>query len=202
MARLLAGLLLVLSCMGCAAQSRNSGDIPINKELIGKLQAWIERETGYKAANQPIVVSSTDKFRQVMALNGALLSSGVALYIPGMIVLNNDDGGGGHDVVEISLLLHELVHHAQLFSKKQYQCNNAKEYEAYTLQNKWLAQQGESAFASRAWIMKMAYCDTPDPPALKAWAARSDPADRKNSVKKGRKAKKKHSMIVVHPQRH
>jgi hypothetical protein len=55
-------------------------------------------------------------------------------------------------------LLHELVHHAQLYNGRHYACNNAKEWEAYTLQNAWLAEHDLPSAVSENWIAQMAQC--------------------------------------------
>ena len=57
-----------------------------------------------------------------------------------------------------SYLVHELVHHAQLLSRKKYECDAAKEREAYTLQNKWLLEHGERPLVSNQWIEKISSC--------------------------------------------
>lgn len=180
MTKIFAGVFLVLSIVGCTMQVGGPDDTTINKELVNRLMGWIEHETGYKASIQPIVVASREKFQQVMRLNGNLCGHGRALYIPGMVVLNNENGWEHNDRLEVSLLLHELVHHAQLFSKREYPCKNSKEYEAYTLQNKWLAQQGERPFASQAWIKKMSDCKILDSVGQAAEEESSSPQCIKN----------------------
>lgn len=130
----------------------------IDSAAVGRLMQWIERETGYHAPSLPGVVASGEKFQLVMRMNGVHYADARAMYIPGMVILDNE-AWDADDPVQISLLVHELVHHAQLFSKRKYACPDAKEYEAYTLQNKWLEDQGERPFASQAWIDEMTRCD-------------------------------------------
>lgn len=137
-------------------------DVPdgtkVDAALVGKLLAWVERETGYDAPNQPAVVASQEKFNLVMKMKGVHYADARALYIPGMVILDNNRWDE-ESPQQISLLVHELVHHAQLFSKRKYPCADAKEYEAYTIQNKWLEAQGERPFASQGWIDRMSRCD-------------------------------------------
>ena len=54
---------------------------------------------------------------------------------------------GGLDLtnpVEASVLVHELVHHAQAVSGRGFACVAAAEKEAYDIQETWLAQSGET----------------------------------------------------------
>jgi hypothetical protein len=129
----------------------------VDTALVGSLLGWIEKQTGYHAPNQPSVVASQEKFQMVMNMNGVHYADARAMYIPGMVILDNE-AWEADDPVQLSLLVHELVHHAQLFSKRKYACSDAKEYEAYIIQNQWLAAHGEKPFASQAWINEMSTC--------------------------------------------
>ncbi len=129
----------------------------IDTALVGTLMGWIERETGHRAPNQPVVVASEEKFQMVMKMRGVHYADARAMYIPGMVILDNYSWDE-EDPIQISLLVHELVHHAQLFSKRKYACADAKEYEAYTIQNKWLEKHGHRPFASQHWIDRMSRC--------------------------------------------
>lgn len=125
--------------------------------LVGELLRWVENESGYHPPAQPKVIASKDKFIAVLRAKRARFSDARAMYIPGMVILDNNTWDE-RDMTQISLLVHDLVHHAQLYSNKKYACNAAKEFEAYTLQNKWLQQHGESFFASDAWIERLSSC--------------------------------------------
>ncbi|MGB4100571.1 MAG: DUF6647 family protein [Alphaproteobacteria bacterium] len=129
----------------------------VDAGMVGKLMSWIEKETGYRAPNLPTVIASQEKFRMVMSMNGVHYADARAMYIPGMVILDNE-AWEADDPVQISLLVHELVHHAQLFSKRKYACADAKEYEAYIIQNKWLEAHGARPFASQTWIDEMSRC--------------------------------------------
>jgi hypothetical protein len=45
---------------------------------------------------------------------------------------------------DMPLLVHEMVHHAQVISARKYECTNAKEREAYQLQNSFAIKFGYS----------------------------------------------------------
>lgn len=130
---------------------------PIDPILVKELLAWVSVQSGYQPPAPPVVIASREKFVQLMRKTGARLSNARAMYIPGMVVLDNNSWDA-QDPMQLSLLVHDLVHHAQLFSGKTYPCRAAKESEAYTLQNKWLAERGAGFFASDAWIERMSQC--------------------------------------------
>jgi hypothetical protein len=47
-------------------------------------------------------------------------------------------------VAEMSILLHEMVHHLQAHSGRSYPCPEAREKEAFSVQSEWLSLFGES----------------------------------------------------------
>jgi hypothetical protein len=141
-----------------AARAEVADGTRIASGLVGNLLSWITSQTGYVAPSQPVVLASEEKFQLVMQMKGVHYADARAMYIPGMVILDNNSWEES-DPVQISLLVHELVHHAQLFSKRKYACADAKEYEAYSIQNKWLEQHGQAPFASQAWIDRMSRCE-------------------------------------------
>jgi hypothetical protein len=68
----------------------------------------------------------------------------VALYEDrtGTILLSN--GWTGNTPAELSVLVHELVHHMQNYAKLKYPCPEAREAVAYAAQEKWLKMFGQS----------------------------------------------------------
>jgi len=155
---LLAVFMLSLSLMSGIARAEVPDGTKIDPQLVGGLMRWVERETGYHAPAQPVVVASEEKFQLVMQMRGVHYADARAMYIPGTVILDNNSWEED-DPVQISLLVHELVHHAQLFSKRKYACADAKEYEAYVIQNRWLEAHGQSPFASQSWIDRMSHCE-------------------------------------------
>ncbi len=147
--------------MGPTVSSYNGPGVPdgtpIDPLLVKELLAWVSAQSGYQPPSPPVVIASRQKFVQLMRRTGARLSGARAMYIPGMVVLDNNTWDA-QDAMQLSLLVHDLVHHAQLFSGKTYSCRASKEFEAYTLQNKWLAERGAGFFASDAWIERMSQC--------------------------------------------
>ncbi len=158
--------LAVVLASGFLTMGNANAEVPdgtkIDQALVSKLMAWVEEQTGYDAPNQPSVVASQEKFALVMKMNGVHYADARAIYIPGMVILNNESWEED-EPRQISLLVHELVHHAQLFSNRKYACADAKEYEAYKLQNQWLEEQGEPPFASQSWVDRMSNCEHGSP---------------------------------------
>jgi hypothetical protein len=129
----------------------------ISNDTVRPLAVWVEQQTNVKMAALPITEASGMRLKTALGLEGVQQARAVAAYIPGQIIINNiiwDEGS----LVSKSYLVHELVHHAQLFSGRTYACPEAKEREAYTLQNKWLVEHGESAIVSEGWIDNMSTC--------------------------------------------
>ena len=53
-------------------------------------------------------------------------------------------GWSGATAAELSILVHELVHHLQNVAEMKYACAAAREELAYTAQEKWLSLFGQS----------------------------------------------------------
>ncbi len=149
-------LLLTLTLANCADTSTADGT-RIPSTTVQPLASWVEGQTGVKMAALPITEASGIRLKTALGLEGVQQARAVAAYIPGQIIINNIIWDPGSLVAQ-SYLVHELVHHAQLFSGKIYPCPEAKEREAYTLQNKWLIEHGESPLVSEGWIANMSEC--------------------------------------------
>ena len=151
--------LLVFMALGlanCADTSTADGTV-IPSTTVQPLATWVEQQTGVKMAALPITEASGMRLKTALGLEGVQQARAVAAYIPGQIIINNIIWDP-QSLVSQSYLVHELVHHAQLFSLKTYPCSEAKEREAYTLQNKWLLEHGESPLVSEGWIANMSEC--------------------------------------------
>ena len=67
----------------------------------------------------------------------------VALYDEATRTILLSDGWTGRNPAEISILVHELVHHMQAMSGQRFACPAARERIAYRAQNAWLGLFGE-----------------------------------------------------------
>lgn len=66
----------------------------------------------------------------------------VALYIDGERTIYLPLGWSGRTPAELSMLVHEMVHHLQARSGEKYECPQARETLAYAAQQRWLGQFG------------------------------------------------------------
>ena len=68
----------------------------------------------------------------------------VALYNDQTKTIYLANGWRGNTPAELSILVHEVVHHLQNVARLQYECLQAREKLAYEAQEKWLAQYGKN----------------------------------------------------------
>ena len=92
---------------------------------------------------------SPEKRREVLALakNAASANKGrevVAIYDDTSKTIMLPEGWTGSTPAELSVLVHELVHHLQRVSDLKYECPGAREALAYSAQDKWLGLFGLS----------------------------------------------------------
>jgi hypothetical protein len=149
-------LFTMLALVACADNTVADGTT-IPASTVQPLASWVEQQTGVKMAALPITEASGMRLKTSLGLEGVQQARAVAAYIPGQIIINNVIWDP-QSLVAQSYLVHELVHHAQLFSGKTFPCPEAKEREAYTLQNKWLVEHGEEPIVDAGWIDNMSQC--------------------------------------------
>ncbi|MBI3419326.1 MAG: hypothetical protein HY053_04250 [Proteobacteria bacterium] len=121
--------------------------------------AWVEAHTNVRVAYLPRVISSREAMVEKIGDPQRQSALARALYVPGEVVID-DQFWDPTDTRTISFLVHELVHHAQQYRGVAYACNNTKEWEAYRLQNLWLAERGLPPVVDDSWIAQMARCDS------------------------------------------
>ena len=71
-------------------------------------------------------------------------SNTVALYNDDTKTIYLPDGWAGRTPAELSVLVHEMVHHLQNVAKLTHECPQQREKLAYKAQDKWLALFGTS----------------------------------------------------------
>ena len=115
-------------------------------ELVEELIRWIGAESGYDTALA---------LRERPEIAFCLTGEAVDYDNEDMLVEENMLGAydlantrvflvrpwSAEDKRQVSVLLHELVHHVQ-FLNRDFECLQAAEWEAYQLQAKWLAGRG------------------------------------------------------------
>ncbi|NDE90243.1 MAG: hypothetical protein EB059_03770 [Alphaproteobacteria bacterium] len=142
-----------------AANEADSGAVPAS--FVAPLMQWVSARMSIPVTNLPIVYVSRERLiekigdPQRQAAQQAAIAR--ALYVPGEVVMDDEFWDAG-DARTVSFLVHELVHHAQLVGGRPYACNNAKEWEAYKLQNMWLAEHGLPSAVDERWIAHMSNC--------------------------------------------
>lgn len=67
-----------------------------------------------------------------------------ALYDDSSRTIYLPEGWTGKTPAEVSVLVHEMVHHLQNRAGLKYMCPQAREKLAYAAQNQWLAQSGRN----------------------------------------------------------
>jgi hypothetical protein len=103
--------------------------------LVATLLTWIVAQTGLAA---PDVVPHTAVDQSPIAktenVQAFYLRATATIYLP--------ENWRPDGLRNQSILLHELVHHVQLFNSVGMPCDRALERQAYDLQVKWLREQG------------------------------------------------------------
>ncbi|SDF32046.1 DUF6647 family protein [Limimaricola pyoseonensis] len=142
-------LVLGLSTMTAAplpatAQEGRMRDAP---SLLDTLALWLEANFDLpRAARDPRLVTLPSSELVAMRYGvGASVAPDrvVALYEETTGTIYLSDGWTGHSPAELSILVHELVHHMQAMAGHRFACPAARERLAYRAQDAWLALFGE-----------------------------------------------------------
>lgn len=165
--------ILLVSLLLCAFPHQAKADFEdgdvVPASVVAPLMAWVEAHIGVKTPQLPIVVASHSRLTSIVKGIGRISGRARALYVNGAVVLDHRSFDVEDDV-QLSLLLHELVHYAQSFKRSgAWACPQAKEVEAYTLQNQWLEEHDHGPFVRASWINRMASC--PAAPSAVAMAS-------------------------------
>lgn len=153
-------LCLVFGAVLSGPPAAHAASYQLSEQSVQPLMQWVAARTGVSISRLPRVIISRDDM--VARIGNPMRQSALAraLYVPGEVVID-DEFWDSSDIRTVSFLVHELVHHAQYLSKRAYACSNAKELEAYRLQNIWLAEQGEPPAVDESFIARMADCRAP-----------------------------------------
>lgn len=107
-------------------------------EFVSPMKMAAVRYRGLGASLQARVVSDDqwlEKMRDTMAL-----------YEDASRTIYLREGWTGATPAEISVLVHETVHHLQNLAGEKFECAQAREKPAYAAQQKWLATAGRNFF--------------------------------------------------------
>lgn len=157
--KLFLGLAALCGLFWAASPAHASVDdgTTITPETLRPLARWVERATGMRIKTMPLAIASSTVLKTTLGLQGVQQARSVGAYMPGRIIISS--GIYEEDSLRAkSYVVHEMVHHAQLLNHRHYPCHEAKEREAYILQNRWLEEQGEDPIYSEHWIEQIARC--------------------------------------------
>ena len=124
-----------------------AGERPgVPAQLFGELEAWLDDNSEYpRRASAPKIVfiaaSTADMLRGPGGRAGGRIRG---LYDGAAATIYLAEPWSPEAPLDVSALLHELVHHRQVTARHWY-CEQAQEWRAYQLQEAWLAERGIDA---------------------------------------------------------
>jgi hypothetical protein len=107
--------------------------------------SWIAARTGWRIVSVPAIETRTDRELSMMFFGIAEQPDGMtplALYGREVHILYISDRLTFDNLIDRSILLHELVHHMQVLDNVRSGCREAEEAQAYKLQVDWLVEHG------------------------------------------------------------
>lgn len=108
--------------------------------LVASLERWIDENTDLPPADRPARIQLGSSEDDLTGDAARLIGNRVrGLYDPDTGVITLMRPWDANNPVDVSVLLHELIHHRQ--SRRHYYCPAAREYPAYKLQARWLAER-------------------------------------------------------------
>jgi uncharacterized protein DUF6647 len=138
----------------------------ISADVVRGYIKWIVDQTGWATADVPVVkiVSSDELTKMLLGPSNEFdpVKPG-ALYSKSERLIFLASTWKRDDVLDQSILVHELVHHLQMENHIQLECWGRYEAQAYKLQIQWLRGQGiddpyKLLGATRAAIDSLAEC--------------------------------------------
>lgn len=136
------------------------------KTLLVSFMLWMNSHTGLTIPHLPDIVYKTDKELFYMIYPGNIYEGPeksvnvMGVYISDTIYLLNDFDV--NDIWDQSVLLHELVHHFQVYNNIEdlYECPERREYHAIMIQKEWLDQQDKNIweYLNPLWVLGTMSC--------------------------------------------
>lgn len=154
----LAGTMLLALFHGLAASAAQSEDLMAWREsrtmaaLVERLEIWIDRNTDLPRRDQAPVIHQIDRAAALGMPTSHQAGQGAnprGRYDPDSGTIWLVRPWSPRDPYDVSVLLHELVHHRQAKAGHWY-CPGAQELPAYRLQRAWLGELGLQADVN--WI--------------------------------------------------
>lgn len=135
-----------------ASQLAPDSTVP-SREMIAAIATWISSEFDLPAARDlPRIAFASPKRLVTMHYGG--IQSGGALHHADIVAVYDDDSRTiylpkpwtGSTPAELSVLVHEMVHHLQNEAGQTFACAEERESVAYAAQQQWLAMFGRDFF--------------------------------------------------------
>jgi len=130
--------------------TRTAFEAPAVAALLPELEVWLDANSDYARAGTPLarivfveagheIPHDGQTTRLGSTVRGVYEDESATIYLVRPWF--------GDDPRDKSVLLHELVHHRQAAGPRHWYCPQAMEWDAYKLQEAWLAEHGlESGF--------------------------------------------------------
>jgi Domain of unknown function (DUF6647) len=131
--------------------------------LMISLENWLDREGRYPRRTDPATVRliTTSEAMPSRALVNYSNSMRRGYYDPQSSTIYLVEPWSQDNPHDVSVLLHELVHHRQQMARN-WECPNAQELPAYRLQDKWLAERGLKARVNWLAVLIESSCSPRD----------------------------------------
>lgn len=170
-------LLLVMACFPRLAACAETPS-PVNEQrgeanpdhalqaLVVRLDKWVAAALHVPAVRNPMaIVASSSRYRQALLVTSGRVHEARFIQLPGAMIFDTDEVDTENPVIQ-SQIIHALVHHHQFLNKRAFDCPEQREYEAFTLQNRWLEEQGERAYLSANTLARWEHCPAAEPAAV------------------------------------
>lgn len=121
--------------------------------MVAAVTGWVAAELGEPIPDEMPAIVFVDR----AAIRALVRSDGIlpapdrgsdtevqALYLSESRTIFLPTGWSGATAAQVSILVHEIVHHFQALRGDTYPCRAARERLAYEVQERWLATHGES----------------------------------------------------------
>ena len=117
-----------------------TNDLP-RIEFVSPVEMYVVRVGAHAPGTPPAVMATSGR-----EVRDSAMHSIEALYDDTKRTIYLPKGWTGTTPEEISVLVHEMVHHLQNVGSLQYECPQAREKPAYQAQDKWLQRVGRNIF--------------------------------------------------------
>jgi hypothetical protein len=120
------------------------------QDLLKAIAAWLTFEFDLPAIQNPPTIAFASARRMIRLRVRDVPSDRWAGYPADVLAVYDDEartiylpeGWIGNTAAELSVLVHEMVHHMQNSAGKKFECPEAREKQAYQAQEKWLGLFG------------------------------------------------------------